>query len=107
MRDAALNARKFVDGLTRDNVLLDERTQQAVQMSLFIIGEVATTILVKHAAFAEVHPDIEWQQMRALRNRIVHGYFDIDLEIVWDTVTTSRPKLLRDLESLSPNPTKP
>jgi uncharacterized protein with HEPN domain len=41
------------------------------------------------------HPEIPWAQMRGMRNRMAHGYFDIDLNVVWDTVRLS----LRDLRS--------
>lgn len=43
------------------------------------------------------HPEVPWRAMRGMRNRIAHGYFDINLEVVWETVQTALPELLRKL----------
>ncbi len=66
-------------------------------MSLVIIGEAATKVMEGYAAFAEAHPEIPWRSMRGMRNRIAHGYFDINLDVVWDTVQTALPTLLEHL----------
>ncbi len=50
-----------------------------------------------HAEFADSHPEIPWRSMRGMRNRIAHGYFDINLDVVWDTVDTALPQLLQRL----------
>ena len=57
--------------------------QQAVIMSLVIIGEAATKIMDRHADFVLAQPDVPWRSMRGMRNRIAHGYFDINLDVVW------------------------
>ena len=46
------------------------------------------------------HPEIPWAKMRGMRNRMAHGYFDTNLEIVWDTVRLSLPELERQLLEL-------
>lgn len=74
--------------------MADRRTQSAVVMNLVIVGEAATKIMDSHAAFAQRHPQVPWRSMRGMRNRIAHGYFDISLEVVWDTVQTALPELL-------------
>jgi len=51
--------------------------------------------------FAAQHPEIPWKQMRGMRNRMAHGYFEIDLEIVWDTIQTSLPDLECQLLNIS------
>jgi uncharacterized protein with HEPN domain len=101
MREAAANARSFVEGMTREDFLADKRTQQAVIMSVIIIGEAATKIMDRHPAFADAHPTIPWRNIRGMRNRIAHGYFDINLEVVWDTVQTALPDLLQHLRDVS------
>lgn len=101
MRRAAADACMFVEGLSKDDFLADKRTQQAVVMSLIIIGEAATKIMDRFPAFADQHPEIPWRSMRGMRNRIAHGYFDIDLTVVWDTVDTALPELLKALEPSS------
>jgi len=48
-------------------------------------------------AFADAHPQVPWRNMRGMRNRVAHGYFDINLDVVWDTVRISLPDLLSQL----------
>jgi len=97
MLQAATEACSFVDGLSKDDFLVDRRTQQAVIMSLIIIGEAATKVMDGYVGFAQSHPGVPWRNMRGMRNRIAHGYFDINLDVVWDTVQTALPELLRQL----------
>lgn len=100
MHKAAANALAFTQGMNLDDFRGDERTQQAVVMSLFVIGEAATKVMGSFAEFSQAHPQVPWQYMRGMRNRIAHGYFDIDLAVVWETVQTALPQLLRQLETL-------
>jgi uncharacterized protein with HEPN domain len=66
-------------------------------MTLVIIGEAATKLMDRYPGFAARHPDVPWRSMRGMRNRIAHGYFDINLDVVWDTVQTALPDLLAHL----------
>lgn len=100
MRQAATDACSFVAGLSKADFLDDKRTQQAVIMSLIIIGEAATKVMTDHASYAEAHDHVPWRSMRGMRNRIAHGYFDINLDVVWDTVQTALPLLLDQLATL-------
>src|SRR5688500_8731163 len=86
MQQAATDACSFVDGMGKEDFLEDKRTQQAVIMSLIIIGEAATKIMDAYAEFPQAHSEVPWRSMRGMRNRIAHGYFDINLDVVWDTV---------------------
>ncbi len=97
MQQAAMDACAFVEGLAKDDFLADKRTQQAVIMSLIIIGEAATKVMDSHAKFTLAHAQVPWRSMRGMRNRIAHGYFDINLDVVWDTVQTALPELLAKL----------
>jgi uncharacterized protein with HEPN domain len=97
LRQAATEARSFVDGLEKDDFLDDRRTQQAVVMNLIILGEAATKVMDDHTEFANAHPQVPWRNMRGMRNRIAHGYFDINFDLVWDTVQTALPELLKQL----------
>lgn len=100
MRQAAADAIGFVEGMTLDSFRQDKRTQQAVVMSLVILGEAATKLMDRHAAFCEASPQIPWRNMRGMRNRIAHGYFEIDLDVVWDTVQQAVPDVLLKLKTL-------
>jgi uncharacterized protein with HEPN domain len=98
MLTAAKDARRFIDGMSKEDFLADKRTQQAVVMSLVIIGEAAARIMDKHSQFVADHSEIPWRGMRGMRNRVTHGYFDIDINVVWDTTKTALPDLVLQLE---------
>lgn len=100
MRLAAADARAFVDGMSKPDFLADKRTQQAVIMSLIVLGEAATKVMDRYPDFAQRHSSIAWRSMRGMRNRIAHGYFEIDLEVVWETVQTALPALRLQLDAL-------
>ena len=69
-------------------------------MSLIIIGEAVTKVMDDYAEFSQAHGQVPWRNMRGMRNRIAHGYFDINLEVVWDTVQTALPALKSQLDAL-------
>ena len=94
MQQAALDACAFVEGLAQDDFRSDKRTQQAVIMSLVILGEAATKVMDGYPDVVQAHPQVPWRHMRGMRNRIAHGYFDINLDLVWDTVRSALPELL-------------
>jgi len=94
---AASQARVYVEGLGKSDFLVDKKTQQAVILNLVIIGEVATRLLKDHADFVAMHPQVPWRSMKGMRNRIAHGYFEINLDVVWDTVQIALPRLVEQL----------
>ena len=100
IRQAATNACSFVEGQTKEDFLADRRTQQAVILSLLIIGEAATKLLQHYGDFLARHPEVPWSSMKGMRNRLAHGYFDINLEVVWETVSNALPSLLERLPSV-------
>lgn len=100
MRQAIADAQSFTEGMAQADFVQDKRTQQAVVMSLIVSGEAATKVMDQYPAFAEHHPQIQWRSMRGMRNRIAHGYFDINLDVVWETVQSSLPLLKSQLEAL-------
>lgn len=103
IQQAAINARSFVEGLAKEDFLADKRTQQAVIMSLIIIGEAATKIMNGYTAFTQAHNEVPWRSMRNMRNRMAHGYFDINLDIVWNTIQEWLPELLKQLSDVLQN----
>jgi uncharacterized protein with HEPN domain len=80
--------------------LADKRTQQAIIMTLIIIGEAATQVMDRHPAFTQAHAQVPWRSMRGMRNRIAHGYFAINFDVVWDTVQMALPELLKQLPAV-------
>jgi uncharacterized protein with HEPN domain len=97
MQQAAVEACEFAGDMTKADFLADKRTQQAVMMSLIIIGEAATKILDNYSEFTNAYPEVPWRSMRNMRNRMAHGYFDVNLDVVWDTVCQWLPTLLTQL----------
>lgn len=101
LRQSAVDAMTFVEGFGRVDFLADKRTQQAVIMSLVIVGEASAKIMDLDPAFVASNPQVPWRAMRGMRNRIAHGYFEINLDVVWDTVRTALPELLQVLPAKS------
>ena len=100
LRQAASDACGFIQGLSKEDFLADKRTQNAIVMSLVIIGEAATKVMDRHPEFVAQHPEIPWRNMRGMRNRVAHGYFDINLDVVWDTAQSALPRLLQSLPAI-------
>ncbi len=100
IHQAATDACGFVEGLHKEDFLKDKRTQQAVIMSLIIIGEAATKVMEGYADFTQRNPEVPWRSMRNMRNRMAHGYFDINLDVVWETVQEWLPELRKQLPAV-------
>ncbi|AUX61034.1 DUF86 domain-containing protein [Simonsiella muelleri] len=100
MIQAIDDALSYIDGLELADFLEDKRTQQACIMNVLIIGEAATKLMNEYPNFVTQHPQIEWRSMRGMRNRIAHGYFDINLEVVWETLQTALPDLQAKIQAI-------
>lgn len=80
--------------------LNDQKTQDAVVRNFEIIGEAAHNIERYHATFAATHSYIPWTAIYAMRNRVAHGYFKVDLEMVWKTIHADLPELHAQIKQL-------
>lgn len=98
MIDAAESAAQFLDGRQRCDLDSDRMLLFAVVRSIEIIGEAAGRVSMETR---ETSLEIPWNAIISMRNRLIHGYFDIDTEVVWKTVTEELPTLLRQLRILS------
>ena len=101
MHEAVTQSLAYVEGWDKSDFLADKRTQQAIILNLIILGEAATKLMDNHSQICEMHPEIEWRAMRGMRNRIAHGYYDIDLDVVWETVKSALPELAEKLRGPS------
>jgi hypothetical protein len=81
---------RYIAGLDRAVFLGDEKTADSVVRNLEIIGKAANRI---PESFTVQHPEIQWRRIVGLRNRIVHDYFGLDLEIVWEILVSELPAL--------------
>ena len=89
----------YVAGMTRQGFLQDTQVQDSVIRRLGIIGEAAGRI---SPDFRDAQPEIQWSEIRGMRNRVIHGYGDVDMDVVWDTVERDIPHLIQIIESLAP-----
>ena len=74
--------------------------QDAAIRSITVIGEASTQILKSDPAFVAQHPEVPWERMSTMRNRVVHDYFEIDLDIVWSTIRQDLPQLADQIRSM-------
>ena len=101
MLKAASEIEAFIEGQSRETFLADRRTQQAVAMNLLIIGEAAAKIMDSDPELVRTHPEVPWRNMRGMRNRMAHGYFETNYGLVWETASTEIPRLVTTLSILS------
>ena len=84
----------------RDSFLLDLKTQDAVIRNLQIIGEAAKRV---SAPTREAHATVPWRDIAGMRDRVVHDYFGISLDIVWDVVANHLPPLRKKMLEILPS----
>lgn len=83
--------------LTRDAFLRDETLKRAFVRSIEVIGEATKKVAPE---FERRYLDVEWRAIAGMRNRLIHGYFAVDYEIVWDVVTNKVPELREKIETI-------
>ena len=83
--------------LTREDFLDDETLKRAFARSIEIIGEAVKKV---PPDFKQKYPHIEWRAMAGMRDKLVHDYFGIDYEIVWDVVTNKIPSLRLEIKEI-------
>lgn len=95
--DAIAEIQAFTRGITFPVFQNDARTIRAVELNFIIIGEATNNIPDE---VQEAHPEIPWNYMRGLRNRLVHLYFSVEPSVLWDTIQNDLPPLKLALERL-------
>ena len=99
MVDAAREAASFAAGRVREELDADRQLVMALVKEIEIVGEAAARV---SEATREHLPEIPWDALVGMRNRLVHAYFDVNLDIVWQTVQEDLPKLIALLELVVP-----
>ena len=89
---------EYAGNLTREQFFQDRKTMDAVMRNLAIIGEAAKKI---PSDVRRQHPEVAWKKMAGLRDIVVHDYFGIDEDIIWDVISTRIPELKRQLEEFA------
>ena len=97
MLDAAREVEEFIRGQDRESLNHDQKLVRALTMSIAIIGEAASRI---SRDFQDINSQIPWPAIISMRNLLIHAYFDINLNVVWDTAVHSIPPLIEALTNL-------
>lgn len=88
---------RYTDGMTFEQFVEDDRTLDAVVRNFTVIGEAA-----RHVPddLTRDHPEIPWDEMRGIRNVVVHEYFGVSATIIWETAKRDLPVLLSGLRKV-------
>lgn len=97
MLEAIERIQSYTAGMTREQLAADQRTLDAVVWNLTILGEAARHV---PEDVTDANTEIPWQQIRGTRNRVVHGYDQIDFEIVWEVVQQELSPLIPVLDRI-------
>jgi len=99
MLDAAREARSFTQGQSRKDLDLSRMLVLALVKDIEIVGEAAARV---SEDVQRSHPDIPWSDIIGMRHRLIHACFEINLDILWETVVTDLPPLIASLEEVLP-----
>ena len=95
----ARQAQQFVKGCGREVLEQDDMRRLAILFALATIGEAVSRLTPE---FVAAHPTLPWSGMKAARNRLIHGYDSVDLDVVWRIATVDVPELLAQLSTEAP-----
>lgn len=95
MRDYARRAVDMGQGQRREDLDSNEMLRLALTHLVELVGEAASQV---HADVQAQYPQILWPDIVGMRNRLIHGYDVVDLDLLWDTVETDLPPLIAQLE---------
>ncbi len=92
---------RYTTGLDKSGFLSHDMIQDAAIRNIEIIGEASNNIQRAFPEFADLHSEIPWRVMYMMRNRVSHGYEDVDLEIVWRTIRFDLPELYQQVRKVA------
>lgn len=99
MREAARDVVEWLRDLNYEQFCENEILHSAVERKLEVFGEAAGRISL---TLQELHPEIPWREIKGVRVILAHRYADVDLETIWEAASTELPKVLENLEKLTP-----
>ena len=99
MLDMARKAYTKTQGIARADYDTDENLRLALAHLIQIIGEAARRVSLEGRA---AHTEISWREITGMRHKIVHDYFSVDEDVIWEVVTRDLPPLILILETIIP-----
>lgn len=102
MLDAAIEAEDFISDKNRSDLGNDRKLELALVKCVEIIGEAASSVSKE---CRDEFPQIPWIDIIGMRNRLIHAYFEINLDILWKTLTDDLPPLIFELKKIIPSET--
>lgn len=103
MLEAAQEAISFIKDQTKESLNTNRQMILAVVKDIEIIGEAAVNVTVERRGEL---PQIPWNKIIGMRNRLIHAYFEINLDILWKTINEDIPPLISELEKIAPKNNK-
>ncbi|CAM2183528.1 DUF86 domain-containing protein [Paraburkholderia sacchari] len=98
--DAIGRIDRYTTGMDKQAFESDELVRDAVIRNIEIVGEASYNIRKHHSDFANAHADLPWGGAYGMRNALAHGYYAVDLDVVWNTLRNDLPALARDVQKL-------
>ena len=98
--EAIDNIQEYTNGVNIETFAADRKTRDAVIRNLEIIGEACHNVSKRYPDFSKEHAHIPWSFAYEMRNALAHGYFKVDLEILWKTINNHLPDLQEQLKNL-------
>lgn len=97
--DAAKETLTFTEGKTRESLYSDRGLALILIQEITIIGEAASKV---SSEIRRENPQIPWVLIISMRNRLIHAYFDVNLDIIWNTAVNRLPELIAEIKKILP-----
>jgi uncharacterized protein with HEPN domain len=101
VREGIANVAEFLGAMTREKFQADKKTLHAVVRNLEVIGEAVKNV---PSEVRDRHPEVPWQRIAGLRDILIHQYFGLDIDIIWDIIQNKLPDLRQQVETILSEP---